>query len=210
MFTTTSSQNIQYSVFGVLPEEWTAFSNIKEVASRFKMVEFLSGSLTLYFFNNLQQTWIVPDNPIGYQAPVTVFICYQTARRWLSEVTPSGVQQEILFPDITDKETAWEATSELPGVSGKFITNAGGGKPVQKLKWKFNQKSWKTLKADPTGFQCNLDVDGNLTDTGQPYYPLNNGIVKIGFDIGDGISVRGALEMYGSQRLLLRFKGRRD
>ena len=48
-YRTTTSHNFQYSVFGCLPAEWAAFLNIHEVASRFKMVEFLSGSLTLYF-----------------------------------------------------------------------------------------------------------------------------------------------------------------
>lgn len=201
-----------FSVLGCVPSEWSEFQNIQEVASKFKMVEFLSGSLTLYFFNNLQEQKVVEgsNSTVGFQSPVTVFVCYQTARRWLPEISPSGVQQEILFPDVTNKESAWEYTSELPGVSGKFITNAGGGKPVQKLRWKFTQKSWKTLKADPTGFQVNLDEDGNLSPTGQPFYPLNNGVVKVAFDLGDLTSIMGALEMYGSQRLLLRFKGRKE
>ncbi|MEM3715473.1 MAG: hypothetical protein QXF82_11050 [Nitrososphaeria archaeon] len=175
------------------------------------MVEFLSGSLTLYLFNNFQQIWVNQENTIGFQTPVTIFVCYQTARRWLPEVPSTGIQQEILFQNITSKQHAWETTSELPGVSGKFVTNAGGGKPIQKLRWKFTQKSWKTLKADPTGFQVSLEEDGNLYTTGQLFYPLNNGVVKVAFDIGDAsVNLRGALEIYSSQRLLLRFKGRRE
>ena len=116
--------------------------------------------------------------------PVTVFIAYQTARRWMPEGGPSGIQQEILFPDITDKLSAWESTSELPGVSGKFISNAGGAKAnPEAKKWKFTQRSWKTLKADPTGFQCALDENGDLDPSGQPFYPFNNAIVKIGFNL---------------------------
>lgn len=208
----TTPYNLQYSVFGVLKEEWTAFQNIQEVAKQFKMVEFLSGSLNLYLFNNLSYQKLVEasGSVVGFQVPTTIFVAYQTARRWLPEITPSGVQQEILFPDVTDKTHAWEFVSELPGVSGKFISNSGGAKPIQKLRWKFSQKSWKTLKADPTGFQCNLDADGNLSDTGQPYFPLNNAVVKVAFDLGDDAIVAGNLEMYGSQRIVLRFKGRRQ
>lgn len=100
--------------------------NIKEVASKFKMVEFLSGSLNLYFFNNLQKRTINTDPALGFTSPVTFFIAYQTSRRWLPEISPSGVQEEIVFPNITGKDNIWEQVSELPGVSGKFISNAGG------------------------------------------------------------------------------------
>lgn len=180
------------------------------------MVEFLSGSLTLYFFNHTH-TRIVHNTgqqTLAYQTPRTVFICYKTARRWQPQTGSTGVkatpQEELLFPNVTAKLNAWESVSELPGVSGKFVSNSGGAKPIQKLKWKFTQKSWKTLKADPTGFQCNLDEDGTLLPTGEPYYPVNNAVVKLAFDLADTTQIVGNMEMYGSNRLLLRFKGRRE
>lgn len=210
-YTSMSPHNLLFSVFGCVPAEWVQFQNIQEVASKFKMVEFLSGSLTLYFFNTLYKRG---GTDFPYPMPSTIFICYQTARRWQPQTGVSGTkqspQQEILFDNITDKQDAWSYTSELPGVSGKFVTNAGGGKPVQKLKWKFTQKSWNTLKADRTGFQCNLDEEGNLLPSGEPFYPVNNAVVKVAFDLTDNLNILGDLEMYASQRLLLRFKGRKE
>lgn len=83
-FAGDSPQNLLFSVFGCVASEWVQFQNIQEVASKFKMVEFLSGSLTLYFFNNLQNQFVYTPSggpSLPYQTPSTVFIAYKTARR---------------------------------------------------------------------------------------------------------------------------------
>lgn len=216
-FASNTPTNLLFSVFGCQAAEWPDFQNITEVAKKFKMVEFLSGSMSLYFFNNMQKYIFEtpPEGSLAVTAPTTLFVAYQTARRWQPQTGTSGIkqapQQEILFPDVTSKTDAWSYTAELPGVSGKFICNAGGAKPSQKLKWKFTQKSWKSLKADRTGFQANIDpTDGSLQPSAEPYFPVNNAVVKLGFDIWDLVSVVGNLEMYGSQRITLKFKGRRE
>ncbi len=103
----------------------------------------------------------------------------------------------------------WTTAAEIPGVGVKFVTSQSGQKNTQKLKWSFNQKSWKNLKANRTGFQTNLPLTSS-----NPTIPANNAKVDIYIDCAQDTQpdhkTVANVHAYAVHKVTVRFKGRVD
>lgn len=195
----------EYFIFGSYYSDLTAFENWTEMSQQYKQVEFLSGSLTMYVFNNVVG---VTEDGDGTNHPTSTqaVLAYKTMRQWRDEngdnETESGMGQ---IPQ--GKLGLWNTVSERPGVSMKFVQSGATGQPnMQKLKWTANQHSFNRLKADRTGFQVNRET----MEFGERY-PHNSMIVDLAFN-ADAIDIGkenyGAIQVYVSQKIWVRFKGR--
>ncbi len=196
-------------VFGTSAVYWSEFQNLVTQANRFNQVEILAGSLTVYVYNNQVNVFEpISGSQNSIITPNTALILTQPYRIWLDE--NENPTSEISFEDPDNKSAAWRTTSEMPGVRGKFVCNAGQ-KNVQKMKWKFNQKSWKRLKAIKTGFQLKLNAGQPEIPSGLTDFPSNCAKVKISITSNNtgGANIRGGTEIYFSQTMTLRFKGRK-
>lgn len=193
-----------FNVFGFTGNQGAATHNWNNVSTQFKSVEFLSGSLTLYVMNCTSTFLNAGSGAIIVPNANNIFMVYKTARKYQSYT--GTAHEEEFFTDPTTKKNSWEITAEQPGVSGKFVGGTYTGTTnVQKLKWKFNQKSWKNLKADRTGFQVALPLPANSN-----VYPLNSARVKLAFDPTDQSNdvFSGRVVIYASQNIKVRFKGK--
>lgn len=228
-----SSHNIQtttFPVFGINSSYFGEVKNFNENAMKYKQVEFLSGKLTMYIFNNSKLYYrndTVNEGEFEESVPTTAMVAYQTARTWTDQSGQSVSEALIPMPALpnpnptgkTRMHLMWEEIAEMGRVSCKFISNGGGSKISQKLKFNAKQSTFKSLKADRTGFQLNIPepASGAIPWTTNVTYPQNSMFAQL-FFLADAHALipdenaqtLGTLQVFTSYRFKVKFKGLRS
>lgn len=196
--------------FGIRVGDLAEISGWAQNAANFKQVEFLSGSTTIYAFDNTmawQARTIGQVQGLNFLTTPAV-TAYKTARRWTDQDNKLVEELRLTPPD--DKHTLWTISAEQPGVSVNFLNSYQGQKNSQKYKWKFNKSSFKGLKYDPTGFS----VDFSTTRPDNDIIPNNMAQIDFLVDLWNGsladTQLSGALTMFISYKFYVKFKGRQQ
>lgn len=167
------TQRISWPVFGVDATYLPQVTGWAENVAKYDMVEFLSGKLLVYFINAYNS--VVNrggDNvPLGQSNPYFIVGKYVTR----NAIDYSGnVVAESPPPAPVSAATLWEQTAEYPGYACKLVGPVQSAKCTQRFKFKMKQRSFKTMKADPSNFQIRTSDIGT---TGE--FPLNRAGVTI-------------------------------
>lgn len=174
------------------------YHNLVENMANFNTIEFLAGSVKVYFMRG-QQTL---EQPPWIQSGL---IGSFTQRRWVDE--EGSLTEDIEIPPITGEnigEQMWTLSSEIPGYELKFLPNVYHSKVTKSKTWKSSQSKWRVLKANPVEFQQKLP----LVDPEMPVIPKNVEILNIDVDGLFGNPQSYIVWGLVSQKILVRFKGR--
>lgn len=186
--------NATFPAFGIAATSIPSIHNFSTIAAKYKQVEFLSGRTTLTIFNNYTE---------GTTSASTTALCvWRPYRVWVD--SKGAASEEIIMPNGSSKVGMWEQTAELPGTKYCYITSRNGQKNVKKLSFRFTQKSFKQLRADPTSFSMQLPIDPEAT----PQMPLNRAYIKFCMDASDATTSGGRLEIFVAHTIYAKFKGR--
>lgn len=204
-YNTTTGLDIRITatIFGMNYSDISHMTNFSENAAKFRQIEFLSGSYSIYVFNN---SWNWKENTNG-SGSNTAIMAFKPFRTWYDDQLKPMSESQMPVP--TDKFNIWTDAAEQPGVGVRFITSQSGQKNTQKMKWSFNQKSWKGLKANRTGFQTNLPLTSS-----NPIIPANHARINIYIDAAQDTQTAhktvANLHAYTVHKITVRFKGRID
>lgn len=196
----TELPRLEYPVNGARYSELLKSHNFNENAGKFKQVEFLSGKLSFYVIN---QAEFEADN---YRFPHYMMVGNYSARRWVDENLEH--QTEAIIPKPESANKMWEEIAEIPGYQVRLVNYLTSGNAIQKIAFKASKASFKTLKANPTGFQVNLPI--TYTDQSD-IFPTNAmtgtiDLAVVGDDWSDQFNETVVLV---SRTILVRFKGAR-
>lgn len=224
-------------VFGASSEILNQTRNFGVNAAKYKQVEFLSGRTLIYLFNNvtgtllsrhlvnyLDETQIAASNLATW--PTTQLVAYTTARTWVDQEGQPVAEPwpPTKPPELHSFHYIWSELAEMGLVSCKFINNAGGAKPSQRLSWRAKQSTFKALKADRTAFQINLPepAGGVVTMPANGEYPRNRMqsrfyVINAPAEVYDnpaqlGTTIKthiGGVSCYISYKFKVKFKGLR-
>jgi len=172
----TTPTRANMPIFGVDTSFLANVTGWAENVQRFEMVEFLSGKLTLYVYNNIVDSvyLISGDNPYRAQRENPLFVGYYPYRNAISYSGNAVVESPP--PLATSTPDMWAQTAEYPGYSIKIVNTTSSAKNIQKFRWKMSQKNFKSMKADPSNFQIET---ANIGTTGA--IPANNSGVTVDF-----------------------------
>lgn len=198
-----ATTRIIYPVNGSRLSELTRTTNFASNAAKFRQVEFLSGKLSFYIINQ----GFGRLSSLGI--PSYLMIGMHTIRRWYDEDLTA--QTETVISQPTNFNNMWQGSSETQGYSIRLVNTITSGKGIQKLAFKGSKSSFKTLKANPTGFQENLPLPTTDPDR---VFPANSmeAHVDLCF-ISDGNAATETAQntvVLVSRTILVRFKGARN
>lgn len=183
---TNTPTRVIMPIFGVDTSFLADVTGWSENVQKYEMVEFLSGKLTLYVYNNYVESLSL-DGYIGRREE-PVMIGYYPFR---NAIGYNGVAVAESPPPLAlTQPQMWSQSAEYPGYSIKIVNSTSTAKNIKKLTWKMSQRNFKTMKADPSNFQINT---ASIGTTGA--IPSNNSGVVIDFcnfqtPNGTGVSSR--------------------
>lgn len=176
------------------------YHNLQQNLAKFKQVEVLSGSVSLYMRPGIKMS----HDPEEATVLIGGVLGHQTIRNWVDQNLE--IQEELIVPKTSTRAEMWTYSSEIPGYGVKFLPTIYT-KDIKKFKFKASKKDWKILNANPTGFQQNLPLES--TDPPETLYPKN--LKRVIIDIADWDSTQGvSYQLFFSQKILIRLKGRVD
>lgn len=197
IFDNATVGRVSYPLNGIRKDKITDYHNLFGNMGKFKQIEFLKGDLKIYLL-------VEGGIASGSSRYNTGMMGYSTQRFWVDDQLE--IQSELVIPKPETVSRMWTVSSEIPGYGVRFIKSPYSSK-INKYKFKGSKKDWKTLKANPTGFQVNLPLpEDDPVDT---TYPKN--IKLLHLDLGETLNdSRVAYQVYTSHTVLVRFKGRTD
>lgn len=196
----------EYPVNGARVSELLLSHNFTEYMNRYNQIEFLSGKLSFYMINqSLRQTSSTNSTP----SPQYFMMGMHTQRRWVDD--EGSEQNEAIIAPPDDYKEMWEETSEIPGYSVRLVNYITSGKGIQKVSFKASKSSFKSLKANATGFQHNLPFPASNDQERRRIFPTNCmvatvDITPIGQDL-DASTPYIRPRLLVSRTLLVKYKG---
>lgn len=159
-------------IFGVDTAQLANVTGWQENVDKFGIVEFLSGKLTLYVYNNCSDSVYQTSNGTHRaQRECPLFVGYYPYR---NAIGYNGVAvSESIPPLAANQPNMWARTAEYPGYSIKIVNSTSTAKNIQKFRWKMSQKNFRSMKADPSNFQ----IDTGSIGTAGPIPANNSGVV---------------------------------
>lgn len=188
-------QRLELPVNGFRSSLISEYHNLELNMNRFKQIEFISGNVKAYILKQGGSGSSISNFYMGYH----------TVRQWVDQ--DLEIQTEIIIPKEDTYQRMWNQSAEIPGYGYRFLGNRYEPE-IRNYKFSGSKDDWKTLKANPTGFQENLPLPGDLNERAD-FYPRN--LKMLYLDFAEDYSTAGdRLQVFISHTLLVRFKGRRD
>lgn len=189
---------VSYPLNGIRKDKITDYHNLFGNMGKFKQIEFLKGDLKIYL---LVETSMSTSTTLRVNSGM---MGYSTQRFWVDDQLE--IQSELVIPKPGNVGDMWAVSSEIPGYGVRFIKTALNAN-INKYKFKSSKKDWRTLKANPTGFQVNLPLpEDDPVDT---LYPKNIKLLHLDL-VETADSNLTVYQVYTSHTVLVRFKGRTD